>query len=55
MILESEVEGMNLETEAYRKFTGPAEHHKAVNSFLGLLEGISIDGVIDESVPESDT
>lgn len=39
---------MNLETEAYRKFTGPAEHYKAVNSFLGLLEGISIDGVIDE-------
>ena len=46
---------MNLETEAYRKFTGPTEHHKAVNSFLGLLEGISIDGMIDESVPESDT
>lgn len=39
---------MNLETEEYRQFTGPAEHHKAVNSFLGLLEGISIDGVVDE-------
>ncbi|MBQ7546396.1 MAG: BRCT domain-containing protein [Clostridia bacterium] len=39
---------MNLETEAYRKFTGPAEHHKAVNSFLGLLDGIAIDGMVDE-------
>lgn len=39
---------MNLETEEYRKFTGPAEHHKAVNSFLGLLEGIAIDGIVDE-------
>ncbi len=40
---------MNTETDAYRKFTGPAEHHKAINSFLGILEGISIDGVVDEA------
>lgn len=36
------------EIELYRKFTGPAEHHKAVNNFLGLLDGISIDKVVDE-------
>lgn len=40
---------MNTETDAYRKFTGPAEHQKAINSFLGLLEGISLDGVVDEA------
>lgn len=37
------------EINEYRMFTGPAEHQKAVNSFLGLLDGISIDGVIDEA------
>ena len=37
------------ELNEYRVFTGPAEHQKAVNSFLGLLDGISIDGIIDEA------
>ena len=35
------------ELHEYRQFTGPAEHHKAINSFLGILEGITIDGVVD--------
>ena len=37
------------EISEYRQFTGKAEHHKAVNHFLGILEGVSIDGVIDEA------
>lgn len=34
--------------EAYRKFTGKAEFEKAVNSILGLVEGIVIDAKINE-------
>lgn len=37
------------ELHEYRKFTGPAEMQKAINSFRGILEGISIDGVIDSA------
>ena len=36
------------ELNEYRQFTGPAEHQKAINSFQGILEGISIDGVVDQ-------
>lgn len=36
------------EIEEYRCFTGPAELHKTINSFLGLLEGVAIDQVVDE-------
>lgn len=35
------------ELEDYHRFTGPAESHKAINSFLGILEGIAIDAVVD--------
>ncbi|CBL45226.1 probable NAD-dependent DNA ligase (contains BRCT domain type II) [gamma proteobacterium HdN1] len=34
--------------DAYRKFTGKAEFEKAVNSLLGLVEGIAIDGKIND-------
>lgn len=34
---------------AYRKFTGKAEFEKAVNSLLGLVEGITIDAKINEN------
>lgn len=37
------------EIDEYRQFTGKAEHQKAINNFLGLLDGISIDGVIDQA------
>lgn len=35
------------EINEYRKFTGPAEMQKAINSFLGILEGITIDRTVD--------
>jgi hypothetical protein len=35
--------------DAYRKYTGKAEFEKAVNSLLGLVEGISIDAKINET------
>lgn len=37
------------EYDAYRKYTGKAEFEKAVNSLLGLVEGISIDANINEN------
>lgn len=37
------------EIPEYREFTGRAEHHKAVNNFLGILEGVAIDGIIGEA------
>lgn len=40
---------MSDKIEHYRQFTGPAEHQKAVNNFLGLLAGISIDNAVDEN------
>lgn len=36
------------EMEEYRRFTQPAEIHKAVNSLIGLLEGVKIDSKINE-------
>lgn len=36
------------ELTEYRMFTRPSEHQKAINSFIGILEGISIDGVVDQ-------
>lgn len=33
----------------YRKYTGKSELDKAVNSLLGIIEGISIDGVINSN------
>lgn len=36
------------EIEKYERFTGPAVHQKAVNNFLGILDGISIDGIVDQ-------
>lgn len=35
------------EFDAYRKFTGKAEFEKAINSLLGLIEGIAIDSKIN--------
>lgn len=35
--------------DAYRKFTGKAEFEKAVNSLLGLVEGIAIDAKINDN------
>lgn len=32
-----------LELKEYRQYTGPAEMQKAINSFLGILEGIALD------------
>lgn len=34
--------------DAYRKFTGKAEFEKAVNSLLGLIDGIAIDSKIND-------
>ena len=36
------------EIEKYERFVGPAVHQKAVNTFLGILDGISIDGIVDQ-------
>lgn len=36
------------EIEKYAHFTAPAVHQKAVNNFLGILDGISIDGIVDQ-------
>lgn len=35
--------------EAYRRFTGRAEFEKAVNSLLGLVDGIAIDAKINDN------
>lgn len=35
--------------DGYRRFTGRAEFEKAVNSLIGLIEGITIDATINES------
>ena len=40
---------MNDDHQRYYKFTGPARLEKAVNSILGLIEGVAIDGVINET------
>ena len=34
-------------------FTGRAEQRKAVNTFLGILEGVSLDGVVDRAELEA--
>jgi hypothetical protein len=39
---------MNVLYHPYYKFTGPQRVAKAVNSLLGLVEGVAIDGVINE-------
>ena len=36
-----------LELNEYRQYTGPAEMQKAINSFLGILEGIALDRNVD--------
>ena len=38
-----------LEPTEYRRFTRPYEMQKSINGFRGLLEGISIDGIVDEA------
>jgi hypothetical protein len=35
--------------DAYRRFTGKAEFEKAVNSLIGIVEGIAIDAKINEA------
>lgn len=40
---------MHDDHQRYHKFTGPARLEKAVNSILGLVEGVSIDGEINEA------
>lgn len=35
--------------DAYRKFTGMSEFEKAVNSLIGLIEGIAIDATINDA------
>lgn len=40
---------MNDDHKPYHRFTGPARLEKAVNSLLGLVEGVSIDGIINET------
>ena len=37
------------ELEDYRRFTGPAELHKAINTLVGLLSGVAIDRSVNES------
>lgn len=37
------------ELEDYRRFTGPAELHKAINTLVGLLSGVAIDRNINEA------
>jgi NAD-dependent DNA ligase len=39
---------MNVDYRPYYRFTGRARLEKALNSLIGLIEGISIDGVINE-------
>lgn len=41
------------EIDEYRQFTGPAESHKAINSFRGLLEGIALDAEVIVSRAQS--
>jgi BRCA1 C Terminus (BRCT) domain len=40
---------MNSDYTAYMKFTGKARFEKSVNSLVGIIEGISIDSVINSS------
>ncbi len=40
---------MHDDHHSYYRFTGPARLEKAVNSLLGLIEGVSIDGVINDA------
>jgi hypothetical protein len=39
---------MNDDHQSYHRFTGRARLEKSMNSLIGLVEGISIDGVINE-------
>lgn len=39
---------MNIDYQPYYRFTSRARLEKALNSLIGLIEGISIDGVINE-------
>lgn len=39
---------MMKEIDEYRQFTKPAEMHKAVNSLIGILEGIKLDSVLNQ-------
>lgn len=38
----------HLEVEEYRGFCGKAEMQKSINSLIGILEGITIDEIVDE-------
>jgi hypothetical protein len=40
---------MNPDHKQYYKFTGRARFEKAINSLIGMVEGVAIDGVINES------
>lgn len=40
---------MNADYRSYYIFTGPKRLEKAVNSLIGLVEGVAIDGVINEA------
>lgn len=40
---------MNAEYRPYFRFTGPGRLEKAINSLIGLIEGVAIDGVINEA------
>jgi len=39
---------MNIDYRPYYRFTGRARLEKAINSLIGLIEGIAIDGMINE-------
>lgn len=40
---------MNADYRPYHRFTGPRRLEKAINSLIGLVEGVAIDGVINEA------
>jgi NAD-dependent DNA ligase len=40
---------MNADYRPYFRFTGPGRLEKAINSLIGLIEGISIDGIINDT------
>lgn len=40
---------MNADYRPYFRFTGPSRLEKAVNSLIGLIEGVAIDGLINEA------
>ena len=38
----------NLDNSSYRKYTGKSEAHKAFNSLRGIIQGIAIDGQVNQ-------